>query len=410
MTKNISNSKKRIWPRETGLTLIQEGHVFAPANLGKLDLLLGGGKILQLGSRLEPPTAWEDLTVVRAEGMYVFPGFIDPHIHIAGGGGEGGPATRNFDIQLSDITKHGVTTVVGVLGVDSTSKSLSNILGRLQGLEKEGISAYAWAGSYLMPPPTITGDVTRDIAYIAPILGVKIAISDHRCSHPTHTQILQLAAQARMGGLIGGKPGLLHLHVGQYPTALEPLFKIVESSPLTAAQFYPTHMNRAQGHLEQSLEWTRMGGSVDITAGISPQRGFPEAVKPSKAIRWLLEKGAPPENITMSSDANGNMIQFDNEGNVIGVVVQSLEDLFNEFRALVLEEGLPIENVLPFVSLNAAKLLKLSRDKGNIIQGTDADLLIVDRDLQLHSLYARGVCMVKNGEPVVVGTFERHDN
>ncbi|MBI4277412.1 MAG: beta-aspartyl-peptidase [Armatimonadetes bacterium] len=395
------------WPVNDGMTLLRGGRVFAPEDLGEQDVLVGGGRVLHIGRGLEIPAAWEDVQVVDARGKYVIPGLIDPHVHIAGGGGEGGPATRNFDIQLTDITRYGVTTVAGVLGVDATSKDLATVLGRAQGLDIEGITTYAWAGSYTLPPATITGSVTRDVACVEKILGVKVAISDHRGSQVTVQEIARLAAQARMGGLIGRKPGLLHLHVGHSPRGIEPLVQAVESTEIPITQFYPTHMNRRRTHVDQAKDWLRRGGIVDVTAGIAPAWGFPEATKPSAAIREFLESGASPLRITMSSDANGNMIRYGESGRVEGVVVQSARHLHHELRDLVMVEKIPVPVALAIATTSPARLMKIDRRKGYLGPGADGDVVVTEPDLAIVHVYARGACLVRGGQPVVVGTFER---
>ena len=53
----------------------------------------------------------------------VVPGFVDMHVHVTGGGGEAGPASRCPESQLSAFLRVGTTTVVGVCGTDSVSRS-----------------------------------------------------------------------------------------------------------------------------------------------------------------------------------------------------------------------------------------------------------------------------------------------
>lgn len=45
------------------------------------------------------------------------------HVHITGGGGEAGPASRCPEAQLSKLISAGITTVVGVTGTDSVTRS-----------------------------------------------------------------------------------------------------------------------------------------------------------------------------------------------------------------------------------------------------------------------------------------------
>lgn len=58
-----------------------------------------------------------------AAGLIAVPGFVDMHVHVAGGGGEAGPASRTPEARLSELLLAGITTVVGLTGTDSVSRS-----------------------------------------------------------------------------------------------------------------------------------------------------------------------------------------------------------------------------------------------------------------------------------------------
>lgn len=388
--------------------LLKGGHVFSPEDLGTRDLLIGGGKIIAVDEKIEAPQNWSFVKVVDASDLWVLPGLIDEHVHIIGGGGEGGPETRNRDILLGQIITAGVTTVVGCIGVDCETRTVQTLLAKARALQLEGISAYILTGGYVLPTPTLTGSITSDIAFIPDILGVgEIAIADHRSSQPTFEELAKIGGAARMGGLLGKKAGLFVLHVGNGLKGISQLMRLVQETEIPVTQFLPTHVNR-NGHLfAQAIEYAKLGGLVEVTAGIAPHLGFPEAVKPSKAIVQMLDAGVNLTNITMSSDANGNMPVFDPEGNVIGLEVQAVTHLYSEFRDLVQAEGLSVDQALRPITTNPARLLRLGETKGQLAVGSDADVLLVQPDLSIHSLYAKGQAMIENGKQRVVGMYEQ---
>ncbi|MBE0712483.1 MAG: amidohydrolase family protein, partial [Candidatus Aminicenantes bacterium] len=92
------------------VTLIRGGDVFAPESLGRKDILLAGGAIEAVAEPGRIRLDGLEAEIVDAAGKRVFPGLIDPHVHILGGGGEGGPATRAPEIRIEDIISSGVTT------------------------------------------------------------------------------------------------------------------------------------------------------------------------------------------------------------------------------------------------------------------------------------------------------------
>ena len=208
---------------------------------------------------------------------------------------------------MEDIAATGVTTVLGLLGTDGITRSLENLYAKVEALNEEGISAYMLTGSYSLPSVTLTGSVERDIALISPCIGVKLALSDHRSSHPSVRMLTDAAAAARMGGLISGKKGLVTIHMGSGEAGISPLFEMLEQSDIPIGNLLPTHMGRTDALFAQGLELIKKGGNIDLTAGDgeAAQRIF-EAEK----------QGIDLESITVSSDGYGSQPRFDAGGNV----------------------------------------------------------------------------------------------
>ena len=135
--------------------LIKNIQVYTPENIGVKDVLIDN-RIIKIADNL-PEVKEYGIEVIDGRGKILTPGFIDCHVHILGGGGEGGAKTRTPEIMLSDITSAGVTTVVGCLGIDGTTRTMTNLLAKAKGLEEEGISTYVYTGSYQVPVKTLSG-------------------------------------------------------------------------------------------------------------------------------------------------------------------------------------------------------------------------------------------------------------
>ncbi|MDQ0190613.1 beta-aspartyl-dipeptidase (metallo-type) [Alicyclobacillus cycloheptanicus] len=391
------------------LTLIRNANVYAPKPLGVKDILLGGGTILAMEDKLEFHGALPKMDVQDAQGMYCFPGLIDQHVHMAGGGGEGGFHYRTPEISLSHITTAGVTTLVGVLGTDGVTRSTSELLAKARGLEFEGVSTYIYCGAYQVPTRTLTGTPRSDIIHVDKVIGVgEIAISDTRSSHPSERELAELASEARVGGLLAGKAGVLHLHVGDDDTRLDILFEVLRKTELPKSVFTPTHLNRNPDLLEDGIRYGQMGGYVDVTSGIRPDKHDHISVKPSKAIRKLLDAGVKPGCITMSSDSNGSSPIFDDAGKLVAMGIGSIATLWEETRDAIVEEGVPIEVAVGIVTRHVARVLKLGK-KGLVGVGMDADLMLTDEEYRIRHVFAKGQQMVENGKPIVFGTFENAD-
>lgn len=387
--------------------ILKGGRLFSPDDIGKKDVLIAGNFIANIAESINPAQDYGEVEVIDLRGKYVVPGFIDQHVHIIGGGGEAGFASRTPEVMLSHVTRAGITTVVGCLGTDGTTRHMASLLAKARGLEAEGISTYIYTGAYEVPTRTITENVRNDIILIDKVIGTgEIAISDHRSAQPGKEEIKKLAAEARVGGILSGKAGVLHLHVGDGQRKLGMIFEILEETEIPITQFTPTHINRNPYLLEDGIKFARMGGMIDMTSGVSPASGARKSVKSSKAIKYCIEKGASIENITMSSDGNGSMPLFDEKGNIQGLLVAELDSLYQEFKALVKDEGLKLSDALKVITQNPAKSLKLYPKKGAIQIGSDADIVVMDKDLNIEYVFAKGKIMVKEGNVVVKGTFE----
>jgi beta-aspartyl-dipeptidase (metallo-type) len=383
--------------------LIKNADLFIPEPLGVRDVLCAGGRIVAIDEELQVPAALGAL-VIDAGGQKLIPGLIDSHVHIAGAGGEGGPASRTPEMPLSWMIEAGITTVVGLLGADGVTRSVEAVLMKAKGLRDEGVSCWIYTGAYQLPAPTITGDVARDIALIDEVIGVgEVAIADHRSSSPTALDLVRLAKQARLGGMLGGKCGIVHVHLGDAERPLELIRQAVDQSALTLGQFHPTHVNRNEHAFEESKTYGR-DGTVDITAAAYPY--FPDdEVKPARAIRELLEAGVPLEHITMSSDACGSLPEFNEKGELVRILSARLYAIWRETVEAVRDEGLGLARALATVTRNPARILQLP-GKGSIEVGNDADLAFVDEDFQMRTVIARGTLFMADGETIKKGTFE----
>lgn len=386
--------------------LVKNANLYTPEPRGIQDILIVNQSIVKIAPQLDPSAIELPLTVIDADGRKVVPGYVDQHVHIIGGGGESGPYSRTPEMMLTDITTAGVTTLVGVLGTDGTSRHSETLLAKARGLTHEGITAYMLTGSYELPLHTITTDARKDIIVINDCLGIgEIALSDHRSSEPTKEELKRVLTQARLGGMLSGKAGVVQFHMGVGKKGMEMLFEILEESEIPGKHMIPTHVNRAFHLFAQAKELARKGGYIDITSGIREQDGFPACVKPSDAIAELYKEGIPMSQVTMSSDANGCMSVVLPDGTVRQLAV-SMYSLHEEIRDAILL-GVPVEVVLSVVTSNPARANGLYPKKGCIAVDSDADLVILDEDLQIATVIAKGKVMVEEKAVKVKGTFER---
>ncbi|WP_300263697.1 beta-aspartyl-peptidase [uncultured Cloacibacillus sp.] len=386
--------------------LIRSAEVYAPEPLGRKDVLIGFGKILKIGDRLAEEYGGLDVEVLDADGCILTPGFVDQHVHVIGAGGEAGFFSRTPEMQVSAIVRHGITTVVGLHGTDGTARNIEALYAKVCALEQEGITARMLTGSFEMPSATLTGSVRRDMIFIDKVIGAKTAISDRRSSQPSRSDIEKLLAQAYTGGLVSGKRGYTHFHMGVGRRRLDMLADIIRETEIPPYLIIPTHVNRDEALFVQAMELAKMGAVIDITSGIAPEYGFEGTIKPSDAIRCCLENGVDIRNVTMSSDANGSMAVYDAEGRFVGLCVTTVETMHKEFRDLALTKEMPLETALRPVTSSPAAAIGMYPAKGCVREGSDADLIIMDKDLSILKVFAMGKLAADGGEALLKGAFE----
>jgi beta-aspartyl-dipeptidase (metallo-type) len=384
------------------MQLLRNADLYDPRPKGRASLLIGGERILWIGDELELPASL-DVTVRDLEGRRVIPGLIDCHVHLTGGGGEAGMHTRVPPLQLSRLTSGGITTAIGLLGTDDTVRSTAELVATARGLIAEGMSAWCYTGGYHVPPATLTGSVRGDIAHIDLILGVgELAISDHRSSQPTLDELLRIAGDAHVGGLMTGKAGIVHLHLGDGDRGLELVRRAIGQSELPPSVFNPTHVNRRKALFEEACDLAKQGSVVDITA--FPVEEGEDAWSAPEALTRYLEAGLPPSRVTVSSDGGGCLPVFDADGRVSRMDVGRPSAMAEALKAL-LACGQPLERILPAFTSNQANLLLLPR-KGHLTAGSDADLVVLDEEGAVSDVMARGAWHVMEGRSVIRGMLE----
>jgi beta-aspartyl-dipeptidase (metallo-type) len=369
-------------------------------------VLVCGERIAWIGEQLESLPAVLSVEEIDLEGRRLIPGLIDCHVHLTGGGGEtGGARFRVPRRALSELTRGGVTTAVGLLGTDDTTRSNGDLVATARGLTEEGITAYCYTGGYHLPPTTLTGSIRGDITWIDVVIGVgELALSDHRSSQPSLDELLRVAADAHVAGLMTGKAGLVHLHLGDGERGLALVREALDTAEIPARVFNPTHVNRRVELFDEAMELARRGCTIDVTA--FPVTDADDEYRAAEALTIYLDAGLPSQRVTVSSDGGGCLPTFDDQGNPRGMQVAAGDAMACCLREL-LDAGEPLERVLPAFTANVAASLRLPY-KGRVAAGADADLVVLGADGRVRDVLARGKWHVRAGEPVVWGTFERN--
>ena len=375
--------------------LIKNGNVFTPQAVGKKDVLVCAGKIIQIADKIEAPAGCPT-EIIDASGMSVAPGIVDTHIHLLGAGGGGGPDTRSSVVHFSTMALAGVTTAVGTLGLDTMGFSPRELYIRARALEREGLSTYILTGSYAMPSVTITGTVPTDLVFIDKVIGLKIAMREVVANSPTREQLQAALIEVMRAGRWSAKAGVIVAHQGDVPGSLSWVCDMMDELLIPKKHFIATHINRTPEIFEDAIACAKRGMILDLTGNIPK----PEAIAASKALRMLIDAGAPLENITFSSDSGA---YHDDNGTD---VVLPVDICIKELQLMVQKEGISLSDALAPLTSNAARLYSLDATKGSLDAGKDADVMLLDASLNVDTVIAKGKVLVKSGNAVVRGRLE----
>src|SRR5688500_10054580 len=364
--------------------VIEHGELFTPAPTGKADLLVIGDYLQKVGAinrdallKLELETQFVD-----ASDCFVVPGFIDPHEHLLGGSGENGFSSQTPELHFNELVSAGITSVIGCLGVDTTMKTMPGLLARAKALKEDGLSACIWSGGYNVPPTTITTSVRDDILFIEEVLGAgEIAISDERSTDPLPHELARLASDTYVGGMLSRKAGVTHFHVGNGKGRLHLLRQLLDEFETPPESLYPTHVERSEKLMDEAIELTRRGCFVDIDTVNEDLQ---------KWLTYYFEHDGDPAQLTLSSDAS----------------ISSPANILSQIRECVRNSDFELAQLLPLVTENTARVLKL-KDRGKLEPRMKADVLVLERDtLELKEVIAHGRRLLKDGKPVGKGTQE----
>ena len=376
------------------MKFIQNIDVYAPQHLGKKDVLTIHDKIVKIADAdtMQLTGIFPEAEIIDGTDRILTPGFIDCHVHVLGGGGEGGFANRTPEATMEGLTKFGVTTVVGCLGTDGIGRDMCALVAKTKGLNEQGLTAYCYTGSYQVPVRTLTDSITKDIMMIQEIIGTgEIAISDHRSSQPTFEEFARVVADTRLGGVLSGKAGIINVHLGDSRRCLDLIERVIDETEIPASQFLPTHINRNEMLFRKAITYALKGGAVDFTGNedIDYWETICDEVRVCNGMKRMLDAGVNPNRITISSDGQGSLPIYNKQGEFLGMGVGQSSCLLKEVKECVERTDIPLEIALSTITSNPAEILNL-KGKGKIEEGYDADLCILDQSLQVMGVIAKG--------------------
>ena len=326
--------------------------------------------------------------VIDVGGAFVFPGLIDGHTHPLGAAGEAGPGTRAPEIPAELFVRHGITTIVGMLGADDFSRSMAGLVSRIRALRAAGLTAFSLSGSYRFPPASLGPSVPWDLFFIPEVIGAgEIALSDVRSSAPTGAELRRFVQESLNAARLAGKRGVVLFHLGDEESGLRPVLELRTGSRLDCSRVIATHLNRNEQLMAEAPGAAAAGFWCDLTA-IEFER-FPSGFLPAEegVARLVATTPGIERRLTVTSDC-GTLVE--------GRYATSPGSLLRAFRRNALDPAVGIERAVRIYMENPAECYGLTQ-KGVIAPGKDADLIVADGELKVLEVFSGGKHLVRGG-------------
>ncbi len=368
-------------------TLYQNAELYTPDSVGEKDILTWRDRIVKIGKGLSLPQDHAGRTVDLA-GKKVIPALVDTHVHITGGGGEGGFTTRMTELTYEETVSAGVGCMVGVLGTDGYGRRPEDVLIKCMQIREWGIECYMLTGSYTLPVVNILGEVAKDVLFFEPILGAgELALADHRGSCMTAEELLRIACDVRNGARLAGKKGTVNIHLGNYEGAFEIMLQVAKTDITLRPVLVPTHIGRKRHVFESAMEWLEFGGGADITAGMDSNG---DTLSASDALQEIWQRRGTIDKITITSDGCGSLPKFDELGNLITIEKGTSKVLLESLRDIMQKDFIPLETALLPFTKTPAQVFGFTTGAGEIKEEGKANFLVLDDGLHLQATVLNG--------------------
>lgn len=346
--------------------------------------------------RLEQKDLPEDAQWTDCRGRLIAPGFIDSHIHGIGGFGTEDGTTASIEAMSRLLPRHGVTSFCPTLYPMEESAFISAIQAAAAGCDSATgaeVLGLHLEGPFLSPEKAgvqrteffLPVDLERMRSYIAAsnnrILNMTVA--------PELKNMRDLALFCTRAGIV--------LQAGHTNATYENMVEGIEAGILHSTHFF--NAMRPLNHRDPGVV-----GAILIHSEISCEIiADGHHVHPA-IVKMLLSRKAPMRVALVTDSlrttgqsgdgliANGEAIYLD------GDIFRRQKDDVIAGSSLTMDQGvrnlvawnIPMEDALITASCGPAAILGVDERKGSLIPGHDADMVILDDQLQVTATIVGG--------------------
>jgi N-acetylglucosamine-6-phosphate deacetylase len=389
------------------LHAILAGRAFTPyEEIADAVVLVEGGTIVAVGRR-DRVSIPASASRYDARELTVAPGFVDVHIHGAGGHDVMEGTADALEAVTSTVARHGTTSLVATTvtaNAEQTRQAVGGIARWMKSAQeaqngnqpRSEILGIHFEGPFISPARR----GVHPLEWIAPpsagLLGTFLAAAEGTgrilTLAPELTGAPELISAARAAGLV--------VSMGHTDASYAEAMSAIRRGASHAAHVF--NAMRPFEHRE-----TGVIGAVLTSPAVSAELIADGVHVDAAAMRLLLAAKGPRGVILVSDgtaatgmpDGNYRLGTFDvtvSRGvcrNAEGKLAGSTLTLDRALQNIVaLDVGLA--DALAMLTANPARLLGLEKHKGTLVPGADADLVLLDAELQVKGVMTGGAGMV----------------
>ncbi len=381
------------------LTQIINGHILTPGGW------LKDGSILLCDDRIVEVTN-SDLAVIGAKvvdarGMYIVPGFVAMNIHGAAGHDFKEGTEEAFRKAVAAHQRYGATTIFPTISSSpfSTIRQCAEVCERLMTEPGSPILGLHLEGPYLNPK--MAGAMFSDVVKNPDPEEYRSLIEETKC-------VRRWDASPELPGAMEFARYLKEKGILVSITHTEAEFDLIREAYNTGfshvAHFYnamPGFHKRREYKYEGTVESAYLmdGMTVEVIADgrhlpstilrlVYKLKGVECTCLVTDALAYAANDGKQPDDSRIVID-NG-VCKLADHSALVGSIATSDQLI----RTMVEKAKLPLEDAIRMASETPARLMGVYDRVGSLQKGKDADVLIIDRKLNVRQVWCKGQVVV----------------
>lgn len=372
--------------------ILKNGFVYQNGEFQKKELEILNGKIVKIS---EEPLAGDEL--VDVQGLRVVPGFIESHTHGAAGVDVNAADAEGFEKISCFFAKQGVTNWLCSILTDTEEQTLWSIrqYKKWKSMEHKGaeLTGIHLEGPFLSEeykgamPKELLRDMDLELL--------------RRYQEEAEGDIRYITVSPERPGVIEAIPVIRELgiqvaigHSGAtYNQAMEAIKNGAGSAThvFNAMRLFHQHEPAIMGAvLESDIYCEAICDGIHLHPGsvrlMLKAKGNHRVVAITDSI---MATGLPEGNYKLGVN---DVVVKDGDAKLAsdGTRAGSVLTAARAFANLQKFTGRPVEELLPLLTENPAQMLGLDKKIGFLQEGCDANLLILDKDSNVHNVYVKG--------------------